>query len=390
MSLDSATGDGIATPRAAGPVQDAPRAWAAKSAWGENLGWFFATKNRAFWTLQIAGWSGLLIMNYLGALAHGKGANFIVYSAMTAVFGFLLTGLVLRPIFRVARRRPPLGVIGIVAVATVSVTVMLTIAKEFAFMRLVKPHYDGEANILLFVSSVHYNIYTILTWTGFYFVINYYIMFRDQSERALTSARLADQAQLKMLRYQLNPHFLFNTLNAISTLVLDDKRDSANTVLTRLSSFLRYSLDSDPLQKTSLRDEIGALTLYLDIEKARFQDRLTIKYDIEDSAQEALIPSLILQPAVENAIKYAIAPSEGGGTISITARVKDNLLCVAVDDDGPGGPTEPDSLIKDCKGVGLANMRGRLKQLYGDTHAFHLRNLSPSGFSVEMEIPFET
>jgi hypothetical protein len=152
----------------------------------------------------------------------------------------------------------------------------------------------------------------MMAWSVLYFAIKYYQLFQEVQKSALKSAAMAHEAQLKMLRYQLNPHFLFNTLNAISTLVLEQATDDANRMVTRLSSFLRHSLDNDPMQKVTLDQELAALKLYLDIEKVRFEDRLQLELDIEEQAATALIPSLLLQPLVENAIKYGIARSEEG------------------------------------------------------------------------------
>ena len=125
-----------------------------------------------------------------------------------------------------------------------------------------------------------------------------------------------------MLRYQLNPHFLFNTLNAISTLILDNHNRTANQTVMRLSDFLRYTLDQDPMKKVTLRQEIEAMNLYLTTEKLRFGDRLKLEYAVEDTALEALVPSLLLQPLIENAVKYAVSPSERGGTIRVEGRAR--------------------------------------------------------------------
>jgi LytS/YehU family sensor histidine kinase len=210
-------------------------------------------------------------------------------------------------------------------------------------------------------------------------------------ERAIFSARLDDQAQLKMLRYQLNPHFLFNTLNAISTLVLEQDGKQANSMLTQLSAFLRYSLDSDPLQKTTLAEEIRALELYLAIEKTRFADRLTVTFDIDDNTMGAYVPSLILQPAIENAIKYAIAQMEAGGEIRITASREGGALAMTVCDNGPNAPEDPNALLKNVKtGVGLVNMRDRLAYMYQSRGEFRLRHVEPQGLCVSLRIPFET
>ena len=139
-----------------------------------------------------------------------------------------------------------------------------------------------------------------------------------------------------MLRYQLNPHFLFNTLNAISTLILDNQNRKANHAVTRLSEFLRYTLDQDPMKKVTLRQEIEALDLYLGTERLRFGERLRLEYAIEEAALEALVPSLLLQPLLENALKYAVSPREQGGMVRIEGRTRGAMLERRVIDDGPG------------------------------------------------------
>ena len=237
--------------------------------------------------------------------------------------------------------------------------------------------------------DLYFSLFVIGTWSGLYFGIKYYQMVQNQNERLLKATSAAHQAQLKMLRYQLNPHFLFNTLNAISTLVLIEDTVTANKMVTRLSAFLRHSLDSDPMQKVSLRNEVDALNLYLSIEKVRFEERLRIVYEIEPRAYQAKVPSMLLQPLIENAIKYAIALNEDGGTISIAGSIEDGKLCLRVADTGPGvtgpGTEKPGSTT----GVGLANTRERLGVLYGGDQELRLENLQPSGLAVTICIPFE-
>jgi two-component system LytT family sensor kinase len=222
-----------------------------------------------------------------------------------------------------------------------------------------------------------------------YFGIKYYRVFQEVSESALKSAAMAHEAQLKMLRYQLNPHFLFNTLNAISTLILERDTDLANRMVTRLSRFLRFSLDNDPLQKITLEEELEAIGLYLGIEKVRFEDRLKLELDIEPEARNALIPSLLLQPLVENAIKYGIARAEEGGTLRIAARVFGDELLIELSDDGPGCALV-DGAIPGTEGVGLRNTRERLEELYGARHGFRLGHTEPHGLTINIRIPRET
>ncbi len=178
----------------------------------------------------------------------------------------------------------------------------------------------------------------LLCWSGFYFGVKICERLQLEREATLAASALAQEAQLKMLRYQLNPHFLFNTLNAISTLVLDGQNRIANLAVSRLSEFLRYTLDQDPMKKVTLRQELDALNLYFGIEKLRFGDRLKLEFDVDERSETALVPSLLLQPLVENSMKYAIAPREEGGSVTVIAGIEANGLRLAVVDDGPGLP----------------------------------------------------
>jgi len=227
-----------------------------------------------------------------------------------------------------------------------------------------------------------------LSWSGLYFGIKFSRQLQQQKEAALKAQAMAHEAQLKMLRYQLNPHFLFNTLNAISTLVLDGKAQTANGMVSSLSAFLRYSLDSDPVQRVTLAQEIDATNLYLGIEQLRFGERLRVNMDIAPEARTALVPSLILQPLIENAVKYAVSRREEGGTIQIQARRDGDSLAIVIDDDGPGCPNFAER--RDGHGVGLANTRERLSVLYGTQQDFSIANRTPRGVEVRIRLPFES
>jgi LytS/YehU family sensor histidine kinase len=191
-----------------------------------------------------------------------------------------------------------------------------------------------------------------------------------------------------MLRYQLNPHFLFNTLNSISTLVLLKQTERANAMLMRLSSFLRYTLANEPTANVTIQQEVETLKLYLEIEKMRFEARLRPKFDIDPAAERARLPSLLLQPLVENAIKYAVSPLEEGAEIGIAVRLAGERVQITVSDTGPGlrEGAQPPSL---STGVGLANIRERLVQAYGPDQQFVTRSTPAGGFSVSIEIPFQ-
>jgi LytS/YehU family sensor histidine kinase len=237
------------------------------------------------------------------------------------------------------------------------------------------------------MSGTMSSFYVLLCWSGLYFGIKYYQQLQLQTEQTLKATALAHEAQLKMLRYQLNPHFLFNTLNAISTLILDNANETANRAVSRLSDFLRYTLDNDPMKRVTLGSELHAIDLYLEIEKVRFGDRLVVRKEVENATLEALVPSLILQPLIENAIKFAITPSVDGGTLKISARQHNGMLVLQVADNGPG--LGNGSGTKKSGGVGLKNTRERLQQFYGDKQDFTLAPNDPHGLIITINIPFE-
>ncbi len=350
-----------------------------------KLDYLFRDRRRLFWTLNIAGWLGYLFAAWLGALAHEKPESFFAVILATAVSGFAATIPMRRLYQRLWSRTPLVLVLGMIAICYV-IALGWRWLSNVLYYDWVKNSWQPE-HLMDYVGGVMGSFYILLCWSGLYFGIKYYQQLQDQTEQTLKATAAAHQAQLKMLRYQLNPHFLFNTLNAISTLILDGATDTANKAVTRLSDFLRYTLDNDPMSRVTLGSELAALDLYLEIEKVRFGDRLNIEKSIEASAQNALVPSLILQPLIENAIKYAISPSEEGGTLRISARVQRSTLVMQVSDTGPGLGKGDNG--QKSSGVGLKNTRERLHQLYGDNQAFTLAPNEPTGLRITINIPYE-
>ena len=214
----------------------------------------------------------------------------------------------------------------------------------------------------------------------------YYQNFRA-SELAQSSLKTQlAQSQLKALKMQLHPHFLFNTLHSISSLVLEDP-PKANSMIARLGDFLRLTLDNSDQQLVSLKQETEFLRCYLEIEQVRFGDRLTVAFELEPQTLSAQVPHLILQPVVENAVQHGIAPRATRGHITIEARRLNSLLRLEVRDNGPGITSNGISL--GMKGVGLSNVRARLDQIYGSDFRFELMNSRDGGLAVVMEIPFQ-
>jgi two-component system LytT family sensor kinase len=205
--------------------------------------------------------------------------------------------------------------------------------------------------------------------------------FRKYQEREF---RLA-QAQLQALKMQLNPHFLFNTLNAISELVYEEP-EAADRTITQLSDLLRLSLRSGQSAEVVLKDELDFLEKYIEIQQTLLQERLSVRIDVAAETLDARVPNMILQPLVENAIRHGIAPRAGGGHIEISAQRENGMLRLRVRDTGLGlGAGWKDS-GKD--GIGLANTRARLRHLYGDAHRFELTETPNGGLTVQMTFPF--
>ncbi len=229
--------------------------------------------------------------------------------------------------------------------------------------------------------------WALLLWGLMQALLGYHFETVAQARAVSRAQALAYDAQVRMLHYQINPHFLFNTLNAISTLVLDNRNAQAENMLLRLAGFLRYSLDRQPTELAKLSDEIEAQRKYLEIEQTRFEDKLSVRFDIEPGLENVRLPSLILQPILENAIKYAITPRVDGGHIEVSASREDGLLRIIVEDDGPGLPPEGEASRR--RGVGLANARERLELIYGPRAGLIARNKQPNGCRVEIWLPVE-
>ncbi|MEM8723911.1 MAG: histidine kinase [Pseudomonadota bacterium] len=358
---------------------------------------FFESKNRAFWYLQLAGWGGAFLLRALSALANGLPLDWLAVILVNTLTGFSIT-LILSVVFRQLINRKPYVTWG----GTVMVLIGAVVVHAF-LDAWVQGIYYGESRETTFAQrfiGITYIPLTLLgAWSALYFAINYFLTVEQQADRLERLEAQATSAQLAMLRYQLNPHFLFNTLNSISTLVLLKQTEPANAMLTRLSGFLRHTLIAEPGSQVTLAQEVETLQLYLGIERMRFEERLRTNFEIEDEALQAKLPSMLLQPLIENAIKYAVSPQEEGARISLTARVVGERLRLTVEDTGPGvdGPLQhslleysPDGSGQPVStGVGIANIRNRLMQAYGDKHLFETSSEPGGGFTVLIEIPYQ-
>ena len=354
--------------------------------------------SQQFWFLQLSGWLTLALISFFSLtiwynqdqLSLGYVMHPVVQSALGIFVSYPMRPLSVFVWKLPFWRRMTWISLGIVVCATIWTSLRL-----WSFMLMTPEQnlwsdYGGWffTSILIFIG-----------WASIYHGINYYRLLesersnflsilasnKEEQLKRIRAESMAQEAQLKMLRYQLNPHFLFNTLNSISSLITKRDDSRANEMIIQLSNFLRHSLNSDPVDGISLKDEIDALKLYLRIEEARFGDRLSINININKGAEKVQVPGMILQPLVENSIKYAIAPNEKGGEITINATIKKNMLDLHVLDSGPGFDKNLIDLSQ--SGVGLRNTRDRLNTFYQGKSKFKIESSDEGGTDILIKVP---
>lgn len=354
-----------------------------------------------YWLMQIGYWLFIFIIS-LSTLTVWYGPfnlTNIAHTFVQSVLGFAFS--IPLYLFFMAfwsssiRRRVFVTCLGVICVAFV-----WTVARIQVFIMMM-PVQDIWSE---FGGWYFSSIFVFMSWSGLFYGARYYQLLqlehsimlkaeaeaKDELEKRIAAQTVARDAQIKMLRYQLNPHFLCNTLNAINSLIEMQESTIAQSMTVKLSKFLRYSLDHNPDNKIALASELNALNLYLDIEKTRFGERLQLDFQVDPQAENAKVPSLILQPVIENSMKHVIAQNEEGGTISIRANVADNKLILVMSDTGSGIKLGKSKLqISQGRGVGLRNIDERLKVLYVDNYTFELNISASGGLKTTITIPYE-
>lgn len=356
-----------------------------------------ADRDIRFWFCQLIGWAGYSVGTFLTITLVDGDVSWIHvgHIAMSAVLGILATWP-LRHIYQYTFHSSVQLRILVAAISVIIFSAIWTILRILVFAWLVdEPPLWNEVNYWYFGS-----LFVFLSWTVLYYGIKYYDMLTAEHQKLLEEAadkknehmlRLqaeaqAHEAQIRMLHYQLAPHFLFNTLNAINAMVRLGEVDRAQEMIQLLGDFLRHALKQDSVESVTLEEEIESLKLYLDIERVRFEDRLTVHIDLDPASLQARVPALLLQPIIENAMKYAISESEDGGDLSISSRISADQLLLEVTDTGPGFEPVPG---EEGRGIGLRNVRERLQTLYGDDHDFTLSDNSPTGLKVRIRLPVQ-
>lgn len=348
-----------------------------------------------FWTMQLSFWLFFSVISlFTLTLWYAElGWGHIVHTILQSMLGLLMS----LPLFWVFMRiwdKP------ILLRLTVSISFVLFIALVWTIIRMYLFSWIiGEENLWVELGGWYFSsIFVFLCWAGLCHGIKYYYLLQKEHifmldaeaqakteqlkrERAQTAAR---DAKIKMLRYQLNPHFLFNTMNAISTLIYKHENDKANEMLDKLCEFFRYSLDKNEKSTSTLRKELALLDLYLSIEKVRFSSRLTIEMTVDNETLECQVPSMLLQPIVENAIKYAVEPHKTGGTIHIKAYKQHQRLLIQVIDEGQGFHEK----VKEGFGIGMTNTKARLGAMFNGDFDVSITKDEHQGTTVSLTIPF--
>ncbi len=332
---------------------------------------------------------------YLDDLARGHSGTFTtrLIEELTGGYSAALLFLLVLKFARRFRinsqtwiRRVPVHLLGAVGFSLLHTT-MMAVSRQVVFPLAGLGEYDyGILPIRYFMEMANYLLWYATSVT----LIHLFDHYRESRTRELRTAQLEAQlaqAQLQALQAQIHPHFLFNALNTISTVIYEDVR-AADTMIARLSDFLRHSLNASRSQEVTLSEEMNFLNLYLAIMRPRFEDRLRVEFEVGQGINDALVPKLILQPLVENSIKHAADPNSGQVNIAVKAARENGSLRLEIKDDGPGLSGKLREALGN--GIGLTNTIERLEKLYGGNHEFTLQNLIDGGLLVRVTVPFHT
>ncbi|MFC1724330.1 sensor histidine kinase [candidate division KSB1 bacterium] len=279
----------------------------------------------------------------------------------------------------------------VIVIVHASAAVLLSIIQpvSYGILNDLYGNFNHEWNVKtvfsLSLNLMHVKLLVYLFILGTFFLLDYYRKFREREVRSLRLENQLAEARLEVLKIQLHPHFLFNTLHAISALIPDDP-DAADRMIGLLSDLLRLTLESSKKQEVPLKEELDFLSLYLEIEEIRFQDRLKVEINVSPGMFDILVPGMLLQPLIENAIRHGISPKAEGGKVEINVRgINENVL-IEIIDNGIGLKEAGSSSIK--KGFGISNTKERLEQLYGENFSLEIKNTDSGGCIVTLEIPY--
>jgi hypothetical protein len=340
-----------------------------------------------FWPLQLIGWGTYIGINVLCSLPWWRRIDYDAFRGAFLLSSFLSSFPMYWLCHWLWKRQARLRSIAVICMVAAFPLGMLCAANAFlaalTFSRDRSPFRWVDV-----ITATPSGWYALMSWVAFYFGIKQYLALEEKHRQLIATEMMAKDAQLRALRYQLQPHFLFNTMNAISTLVLDNKPHAATEMIGKLARLLRSTLDAPDLHHIQLSDELAVTEEYLAIEEVRFGDRLSVRWDVDQGIVEALVPRLILQPLVENAVRHGIARRPQGGFILVKAKREGDRLLVVIENEPP---QESASVLLDgvarVGGVGLENVRQRLEQMYGNDSSMHTATNTRGNYEVSFRLP---
>jgi two-component system, LytTR family, sensor kinase len=335
---------------------------------------------RSFWQMQIIGWGCFYVYDLLSAILPLLGKRESIDEETVPVLLMFLGSCALRPFCRRLLRQSQSWIAYEWKVAAAAVAVSIPIACGTGLIL----QFSHHVNLSSLVSVLAWSAFVLFMWGSLYFSIKQWQQSSQEKEQLLRVESEVREAKLLALRYQLNPHFLFNSLNAVSTLILDGNAPAATRMLAQIGDLLRSSLDSEITAEVALAQELVFTEGYLAIEQTRLGDRLKFNIDIPIETRDALVPSMLLQPLVENAVRYGVAPLVEGGWITINSALHANTLRIVIVNSGRRGAGEQK---KNGNGIGLGNTAERLKSLYGTDFEFSLGWPEAGGCEVVLELP---
>ena len=331
-------------------------------------------KNKLFWILNFCGWSALYLL-ILFIFYPDKIFEYVtaIGLAITYYSGFFLS-ICLRYIYRkigYKKRSIILTALWIILICIIT-TIIWFFSDALLSTLIVGSSVLTSRTFLSMIGIIISRTPTFVAWSGFYYIINLWYEWNSEKQRAEKADLLAHKAQLQMLRYQLNPHFLFNALNTIKALVEEDKY-KAKEVITELSEFLRYSLLSKNFSNVPLKNELEAIKHYFEIQKIRYEEKLEVYFNIEPSAEEFTVLSFFIYPIVENAVKYGMKTSELPLKIWITAKVLKDELEIIIENSGKWfSENEKFMEIDRGTGTGIENVKSRLENAFRENFSFNI------------------
>jgi two-component system sensor histidine kinase AlgZ len=355
------------------------------------------SREPSFWIVQSSGWLLYMAINVVSSVPYRHQPDFRAYVAFRGAL-FSATFLASFAMYGIChwlwRRQISMPRVTLVCIGA-SYPLGIPIAAASFWSEI---HLGGAVQTFNWgrvLAAAPGGSFVLLAWSALYFGIKHYFALEQKSRQLVASEMLATEAQslaremqLRALRYQLQPHFLFNTLNAISTLILDDQPRVATQMITHLANLLRSTLESPDRDFVSLADEIAVTEEYLAIEEVRFGSRLKVRLDLDREAMETQVPRLLLQPLVENAIRHGIAKRAKGGSIVIRVIARDSMLLVQITNELPDLTDSPaPNGTRAWGGLGLANVRKRLEQAFGTAGTLSTSETEDGFFEATISFP---